>query len=1362
MRHYLYSLAVMLLAATSVGTAQTLKDGYVDWGPSGTEILSTIDTWTSSHKINDDDHFFVTRVKSKARFRNTATQVKTTLTDTNDKRLLCWLPWEDSNVRGFNANALPTGTFDAEIFSMWSYVDHWGNWSAPLGRVPAAMLDVAHKNGVSVSTVAGIPQNSITSTGYATWYNNISEAYGAKAAPMLFYYGSQGLGYNSEFTGNNAGQQRVIAFHKRLIKDLKTLGDPNAENIWYDGTNDNGTNTFDSKLSGYQGLVGTDSEPVFGIFLNYNSMGAYALNTVVSNAASFGRNSVNAAYAGMNMQGGQPSSNWSNLKNYAVSIGLWGAHSSNMFFQNRYVLGTTPEQQQRSYLLSTERWFGGGHRNPVLHTSAYSNTNYSYSNVDSNPGMCSMMSARSTLQWNLGEEPFVTFFNLGNGTFFNWKGVRANNNEWANVGVQDYLPTWRFWFHNNWLGKTTASVPSGIDAQFVWDDAYVGGSCLEISGTTSGTYLHLFKTKFALQSGDEITIRYKLMEGSSNIQLAGCYEGAESTELLSDYIATSSDHFDQDKWVEKKIVIGGTNDGQFTTGGTLAVLALKLTNTQNLKLYLGELSIKRGTSATPAAPNNLTTEVLYNGQTGIDAKMIWDMPGKKTLPTATFNLDVNTSVFKYYAQVDDQEPVLLGMTTSWAALAYRVPTNGSKVRLGVSAVSTDFDSESSITWGDWIDIASQTYTYNDAIQASKTTIKPGQEFTISYVDPRHESATWQIVNSAGTVVKSGSGTSFTSSLTDVGMYTLKVIGNTHVDGSTQTNQTTTYENYIVVSPESTGSEPEIYTLTINGEEPSEDGIEVLINNKATIAYTARQSDGATSKAVDLDAVGKFGFNYPTMKGISASDSKVSDNTSMRFTIAFWMKLLDNKHGAFIKMNDMSTDAWPHNNFCTYFVTDNSDLDATGAARKGCRLNIKGSGTSYVAYAGKSGTYTRPQNRMYFEETEIPVGQWVHVALVFETYSTQMQYYFSKYNATITKRRQSLDTADRYYGVNPVFYLNGVKQKCTRYAVQSEYDHLVASSGEYLCDVQGPDDNSYVYTSTRTSSRTTAGQYWHGFDAVSMPRTSSTILGIGGSDRPGAVNAQIDHVSFWDTALTADQVLTTMNDFTSAPSGLSALYTFDNALNANNTWYPAMGSKSSVPASIYKESGKTSTEGSAVYEAADPTFVGGFPLLSGSAEVKTVATWNIPGADLSAPVNSNTSAKGRTVKAAGDLSGSVEATWPMEGEREITLTLTNDYGTATKTIKAVHVVDPATGIDAVAGEGSDIVVDANANDVLVSLPTEGDYELRLVSTNGRLVGKKEGHYQANTSAVLHLNQPGVYVLEVKRDGKLLPGIKFVKE
>lgn len=70
------------------------------------------------------------------------------------------------------------------------------------------------------------------------------------------------------------------------------------------------------------------------------------------------------------------------------------------------------------------------------------------------------MTARSPLSWDLAEEPFITYFNLGNGKFFNLNGERKTSTPWYNVGMQDYLPTWHFWFADKLLGRTAADVPA--------------------------------------------------------------------------------------------------------------------------------------------------------------------------------------------------------------------------------------------------------------------------------------------------------------------------------------------------------------------------------------------------------------------------------------------------------------------------------------------------------------------------------------------------------------------------------------------------------------------------------------------------------------------------------------------------------------------------------------------------------------------------------------------------------------------------------------------------------------------------------------------------------------------------------------
>lgn len=153
-------------------------------------------------------------------------------------------------------------------------------------------------------------------------------------------------------------------------------------------------------------------------------------------------------YCGVNMQGGEPGgTSWSLLPDQRVSIGLWGAHSYNMFWESRSELGSSDEKKQFAYLRRTECYFGGGNRNPVITPSIVDKHQCTAYNPTWH-GMAAFMTARSPLSWDLAEEPFITYFNLGNGKFFNLNGERKTSTPWYNVGMQDYLPTWHFWFAN--------------------------------------------------------------------------------------------------------------------------------------------------------------------------------------------------------------------------------------------------------------------------------------------------------------------------------------------------------------------------------------------------------------------------------------------------------------------------------------------------------------------------------------------------------------------------------------------------------------------------------------------------------------------------------------------------------------------------------------------------------------------------------------------------------------------------------------------------------------------------------------------------------------------------------------------------
>lgn len=993
---YIAGFAVASLFVAATANAQSLKEGYIEWGQFGQQTGNIIKNWTPGDELTEDDNFFISRVKPKARFRNAATQVRQNITPENDKRIIFWVPIDDDSEKSpnkTNENALPNGTFDSEVFNMWQYIDHYGNWTAPQGRVPGVFSDVAHKNGVAVSGVAGVPYGYLSQ--YPEWRDALEELanVGAtKTAQFLAYYGIDGLGYNSEFSGAAATMRALMPYHKELTQIAKE-NNPVFENVWYDGTNANGACTFDQGYGGHNKQVAEGAS----LFFNYNWSNASLLSRSASNAQAEGRNPIEFLYAGVNMQGGEPKNgvNWTLLKDYPISIGLWGAHNQNMFWESRHEKGGAPDARQNTYQLRLERWFTGGSRNPANCPPITNNLKYNADNI-SHPGMSSMMSARSTLSWNLDEEPFVTYFNLGNGKFFNWMGERQHNGEWYNIGVQDYLPTWRWWFTNKLLGREAADVlENGLNAEFTWDDAYVGGSTVRVYGSTTEEYLHLFKTQFDIKDGDVITFRYKLAAGSTDMSLVLTAVGKESESLGDIKLCDASVLADDYEWIEKTIVVG-----KDIKADKLALVALKFQNAKNMNLYLGELSIVRGKSAAPAVPTIKTAKVLSFSTSGVDAKIIYNMPNNKTAGEVCYNIDVNTSMFKLYAQQEGGEPVLMGVTTSWAGMLYRIPMaldKANKVRIGVAAVSLDTKTDSEIAWSEYMEASN--YQYSDDIQINKTTIKPGEEFEISFVDPRHEEATWTITNVAGEEMFKATGAKcvVAEGLSEIGSYNLIVDGPAYNEKGERESVVRNFGSYIPVTGKGVGALPQILTLTANDKEAD---IQVNPGDVINLAYTGREADGAGSQGVDLKEE-RF--------GVKCADLNLTGAVS--YSTAFWVKF--NKLAAgetqLLAVAD-KTNGWPKTDWGWVWVNVMDD----------------GSMGSFT-FRGSDATNNN-ELRYKFDNTKIPVGVWVHFAFIFEYNSGNQfkcKYYVNGVEQQLTRWNRSTN-GETYYNTDPGFQ-NGVYQ-----------------------------------------------------------------------------------------------------------------------------------------------------------------------------------------------------------------------------------------------------------------------------------------------------------------------------------------------
>ena len=1224
--------------------AQELKSDYIQWGFDSHQFANKLQSWTKANPtINEDDNFFISRVRPKKRFRNVDTQVRQDLTDSNDKKLLAWLPW---NVP--SKNALPDGVFDSEVFSMWPYVTHWGDWNCGLGRIPASLLDVAHKNGVPVSSVAGIPYGSLKSD-WRTTLNNIATSNVQNAADFMKYFGYDGLGYNSEYTeffGAGRVTRALRDFHVNLNKAIKPYN-PIYENLWYDGTNDQGRIAFDQGLNdNNKSIFGEGGSEAANLFFNYNWNADWLLQQSVEKAEEINRDPLDL-YAGINMQGGEPrsGSRWTLLKNHRISIGLWGAHSQNMFFESRGEKGSDAETKQRTYMLRTERWFSSGSRNPVNSIAINNSLNYNADNTDF-AGMSAMMTARSSMSWDLAVEPFITYFNLGNGKFFNYVGVRQNDRPWANVGVQDYLPTWRWWFADKLLGRTAADVPTnGLDAEFVWDDAYMGGSTVRVHGSTSKEYLHLFKTKYALKSGDVITFRYKVKGGKADASLVFTTEDAVNTEKAYPVLA-STDEADEDKWVEKTITVDGTLNGK-----TLALVALKMENAADLNLYLGEFSIVRGTFAAPAKPVIAKTALLHSAKNGVDGKIIFNMPNDKASGEPCYNTDVKTSLFKLWAKQEGKDPILMGVTTSWAGMFYSVPVDlkgQGKVKFGVSAVSLDMKKESAIAWGEDHEIFN-SYEYSDEIKADKSVIKPNEAFTIAYVDPRHEAGNWKIEHNGTTVASSNNANEIKveNGLSQTGFYDLVLTGAVNENGA-RVNKEVRYANYIQITSDAVGAVPHINKLTANDSETS---IEVVANSEVTMKYEGKKADGSGSRGIKT-------LEKPV--GVKVSELGLTNN-NQPWSLAFWVKFNSLSGGTqIVDMRDPGT-GWPQNNWGTFWSTYDP---STGVYE--LTLRAKNGGGS-------------PEYKQRWKVDFIP-GAWTHFTLAMDG------------NGTNTK---------------PMLYINGKEAKAHNWQIGER-------NGEGLCE-----------------ERFVNNGWW-----------DANVLGISlGRHSTAAMNATIDDVKFFNKYISAAEATQAMTSTSTSDAGLKAYWDFEADADASHYFTSKVGNAKLAHGELKVGTG----EGVASLVPDAPTYDAGSAFVSGNYQVKTTAEWTAKKATI---VSQNGT----------DMAGTAKLKYAKAGDYEVTLTLTNAHGSDTRTFQVIKVKADPTGINGT--EAADMKVYAIDRDVLFDVETPGNYLVQVFSTNGQMVASKAVSVNGAESVRLHLGAQGVYVVNVKKDGKTLRTVKFI--
>ncbi len=893
--------AFALCAASSVFAAVVPShDAYVirfDEGQSE-EFVDYFKAWDENNPqpMSEDENFYIGRVPLKKRFENKNTQVDPTMT--TDRKFCMWTPMGISDTYW---QSLPRYVFDGDNFSMWSYIDSQGGWSLPWVRVPGAYSDVTHRNGVANgggliffdswggdNTQPSAIVRLITTRSGANKFK-----YTEKFVKFLRYYGLDGVGVNPEGQVPNAA----------LLQDFFSACREYAESIgwqfhvyWY-GTNTN-TGYMDlgsTLVSSKQDWFFKNGKQVTDMYmLNYNW--SSSLGESVALAESLGADPYNI-YAGYDIQGKWLGYGpWSTLKNHKASIVLWGNHTTNMIYQNSSEFGSGDEAVQACYLTKQEQVFSGGYRNPANRPAINNNvTASSEKAMEKFHGIAEFLPARSVLQ----ELPFVTRFGLGNGKSFYNEGKVTFANKWFNVGVQDYLPTWRWWIVDD-----NNQVPNdGINCGFTHDDAWFAGSAMHMSGATQVSNVRLFKTKFDVAGTDDISLTYKVNKGDAScMKLFWSFEGSESQ---LHYAAIEGAK--KGEWVTF-----AAKANEIGMEGKVALIGLRFENTPvDYDVYIGEFGIIPATSFAPVKPEIISNEdniLKKRTYQGIDFKFSWkcaapaDHPSHADKSHPIYNEDVDTWYFEVYVQAKGEEAQLCGTTSSWAHYVVNAPVSENlenvQYRVGVCAVAPDGKTKSEITWTNYLE---QEITLVDGIGRDKDVIKSNDEFTLSILDPNQlEPASWSIINAttAAEVKQQAGGRTFTTSLPDEGYYDVVV---TKTDGNKNY-----YRAFIQVSAVSTGKVPSIESINTSSTE-----VDLTVSDEVTLSYVGDKGEGTVSRGLEL--LDPYMFRIP-------QEFLLKDVNT--YSVGMWIKPSKFSYAQFgmSLINQRNYDIkWPDNNWGAFWV-----------------------------------------------------------------------------------------------------------------------------------------------------------------------------------------------------------------------------------------------------------------------------------------------------------------------------------------------------------------------------------------------------------------------------------------------------------
>lgn len=612
--------------------------------------------------------------------------------DAFEKRdLWCNLPMDigQDKLAGY-----PDGAFASDVFSMWQYTNLFGSWNHGFFQAPGAWVDAAHKNGTMI--MSGIKFFESWGTGDGAWMNFCTAKnddgtfkYVTPLINCLMYFGADGINYNWEDGGY--ADENIIAFHKALHKEAAAKGYDDFQLGLYTAVNVMTSANVNALFGNKEGRTATT-------MLNYMG-GDFTTGTDLAvNAAKASMGTAEGLYAGVWIVGMDRS--WDRLvKNAAAKecgVCLWGEHAQSRFMS--YNSGADVYDAQENYQRLLERGFSGGYRNPATRPALSTTGNNWEKDGDKLPlstfcGMAEFIPERSAIQGNL---PFYTYFNLGNGDRYNYKGKKTGSS-WYNMANQDYVPTYR------WLvyGANTTIVSTDIQPEFTHEDAYTGGSCLRLTGkaVSGGTDIVLYKTALKV-TGSKPVVKVAVKDGKEGKQASNLSVIVRKQGHV-DWIEVPYGDVEGATWEEKTLDLSA-----LATNDVIDRIGLRVKgDADNYKLLVGKLEVSDGAkTGAPAAVKDLVAEVKEETQGSMSLKLNWTVDATEGVRKANnliYNDEANIDHFEIlYKNGNDGRVSEVGRTTQWATFVNDILFENASddPYIGVRSVSKDLTTYSDIEW----------------------------------------------------------------------------------------------------------------------------------------------------------------------------------------------------------------------------------------------------------------------------------------------------------------------------------------------------------------------------------------------------------------------------------------------------------------------------------------------------------------------------------------------------------------------------------------------------------------------------------------------------------------------------------------